>query len=64
LRRAIRAAIESEKQVIELKVDGSLDSENNLKTLWTKLKTFLTNFLTFSKLIKLLMTKIRMCKIQ
>ncbi|RLD83951.1 MAG: hypothetical protein DRJ10_02455 [Bacteroidetes bacterium] len=47
LRKAIRAAIESEKQVIELKVDGSLDSENNLKTLWTKLKSFLPIFSLF-----------------
>jgi putative ATP-dependent endonuclease of OLD family len=47
LRKAIRDAIESEKQLIELKVDGSLDTENNLKTLWSKLKTFLPIFSLF-----------------
>jgi len=47
LRKAIRAVLESEKQLIELKVDGSLDSGNNLKTLWTKLKIFLPIFSLF-----------------
>lgn len=47
LRKAIRTAIKSEKELIELKVDGSLDSENNLKTLWTKLKSFLPIFSLF-----------------
>ena len=47
LRKAIRDAVESEKQVIQLKVDGSLDSENNLKTLWSKLKTFLPIYSLF-----------------
>ena len=47
LRKAIRAVLESEKQLIPLKVDGSLDSANNLKTLWTKLKKFLPIFSLF-----------------
>jgi putative ATP-dependent endonuclease of OLD family len=47
LRKAIREAVESEKQLIELKVDGSLDTDNNLKTLWSKLKTFLPIYSLF-----------------
>ena len=47
LRKAIRDAVESEMELILLKVDGSLDSENNLKTLWSKLKTFLPIFSLF-----------------
>jgi predicted ATP-dependent endonuclease of OLD family len=47
LRKAIRAVLESEKQLIPLKVDGSLDSENNLKTLWAKLKIYLPIFSLF-----------------
>jgi putative ATP-dependent endonuclease of OLD family len=47
LRKAIRAVFESEKQLIPLKVDGSLDSENNLKTLWAKLKIYLPIFSLF-----------------
>lgn len=47
LRKAIKEAIVSENDLIELKVDGSLDGENNLKTLWTKLKSFLPIFSLF-----------------
>ncbi|WP_370094260.1 ATP-binding protein [Winogradskyella sp.] len=47
LRKAIRDAVESETELILLKVDGSLDSENNLKTLWSKLRTFLPIFSLF-----------------
>jgi len=47
LRKAIRAAIESEEGIIEIKVDGSLDSENNLKALWLKLKSFLPIYSIF-----------------
>jgi predicted ATP-dependent endonuclease of OLD family len=47
LRKAIRNGVESEMELILLKVDGSLDSENNLKALWSKLKTFLPIFSLF-----------------
>lgn len=47
LRKAIRAAIESEEGIVEIKVDGSLDSENNLKALWLKLKSFLPIYSIF-----------------
>lgn len=47
LRKAIRAAIASEEGIVEIKVDGSLDSENNLKALWLKLKSFLPIYSIF-----------------
>ena len=47
LRKAIRDVFESEEEVIEIKVDGSLDSENNLKALWSKLKGFLPIYSIF-----------------
>ncbi|PKL79812.1 MAG: hypothetical protein CVV25_06785 [Ignavibacteriae bacterium HGW-Ignavibacteriae-4] len=47
LRKAIRDSIESEKEEIEIKVDGSLDSDSNLKTIWSKLKTYLPIFSIF-----------------
>jgi putative ATP-dependent endonuclease of the OLD family len=47
LRRAITKAVESKKELIEIKVDGSLDSENNLKAIWSKLKTYLPIFSIF-----------------
>ncbi|WP_461630874.1 ATP-binding protein [Labilibaculum euxinus] len=47
LRRAIRAAVKSEEAEIAIKVDGSLDSENNLKALWIKLKSFLPIYSIF-----------------
>ncbi len=47
LRKAIRDTIESPKELIELKVDGSLDTNNNLKTLWGKLKGYLPIFSIF-----------------
>lgn len=47
LRKAIREKIESEIDIIEIKVDGSLDSDNNLKTIWSKLKTYLPVFSIF-----------------
>lgn len=47
LRKAIIEAVNTEYELIELKVDGSLDSENNLKALWTKLKSFLPIFSLF-----------------
>lgn len=47
IRKAIKLKIESPKELIELKVDGSLDTENNLKAVWSKLKDFLPIFTLF-----------------
>ena len=47
LRKAIREVIASEKALMEIKVDGSLDTENNLKTLWPKLNGYLPIFSLF-----------------
>ncbi len=47
LRKAIREKIESPIDTIEIKVDGSLDSDNNLKTIWSKLKSYLPVFSIF-----------------
>lgn len=47
LRKAIIDSIESPKQLIEIKVDGSLDTENNLKAIWSRLKTYLPIFSIF-----------------
>lgn len=47
LRSAIINALESPKEVIEIKVDGSLDTDNNLKAIWSKLKTYLPIFSIF-----------------
>lgn len=47
IRQAIRAAIESDEEEILIKVDGSLDNENNLKELWSKLNGFLPIYSIF-----------------
>ncbi len=47
IRKAIKLHLESPKGLIELKVDGSLDTENNLKAVWSKLKDFLPIFTLF-----------------
>lgn len=47
LRKAIREVIDSEKILMEIKVDGSLDTENNLKTLWPKLNGYLPIYSLF-----------------
>lgn len=47
IRKAIREAIPSEKALVEIKIDGNLDSENNLKAIWTKLKSYLPIYTLF-----------------
>ncbi|WP_026706564.1 ATP-binding protein [Flavobacterium soli] len=47
IRKAIKENLQSQKQLIELKVDGSLDTENNLKAVWSKLKDYLPIFTLF-----------------
>lgn len=47
LRQAIREKIESPLETIEIKVDGSVNAENNLRTIWSKLKTYLPVFSIF-----------------
>ncbi len=47
LRKAIRDSIESEIEVIEIKVDGNVDNESNLKEIWKNLKKFLPIFSLF-----------------
>lgn len=47
IRKAIKEFLNSEKSLIELKIDGSLDTENNLKAIWTKLKTYLPIYTLF-----------------
>lgn len=47
IRKAIRATITSPESVIPIKVDGSLDTENNLKGVWSKLKGFLPIYSIF-----------------
>lgn len=47
IRKAIKDTLNSEKSLIELKIDGSLDTENNLKAIWTKLKSYLPIYTLF-----------------
>ncbi|TDE07833.1 AAA family ATPase [Flavobacterium sandaracinum] len=47
LRRAIREFIGGDRALKEIKVDGSLSSESNLKTIWGKLKVMLPIFTLF-----------------
>ena len=47
IRKAIKLHLESPKAMLELKVDGSLDTENNLKAVWSKLKDYLPIFTLF-----------------
>ncbi|QQT61905.1 AAA family ATPase [Sphingobacterium multivorum] len=47
IRKAIRQAFQCKKTTIEIKIDGNLDSENNLKTIWTKLKSYLPIYTLF-----------------
>ena len=47
IRKAIRNSIQSEKILKELKIDGNLDTENNLKTIWSKLKAYLPLYTLF-----------------
>lgn len=47
LRKAIREKIESERSEIEIKVDGSLDSENNLKQIWKSIEKLLPIYSLF-----------------
>lgn len=47
IRQAIRAAVDSAEEEIAIKVDGSLDNENNLKALWSKLNGFLPIYSIF-----------------
>jgi putative ATP-dependent endonuclease of the OLD family len=47
LRKAIRDTIDSELAMVELKVDGSLDSEDNLKVLWKSIKKALPVYSLF-----------------
>ncbi len=47
LRKAIREAIESDTAEIELKVDGTLDTTDNIKAIWSKLKSYLPVFSIF-----------------
>lgn len=47
IRKAIKESINSEKSLMELKIDGSLDTENNLKAIWTKLKSYLPIYTLF-----------------
>ena len=47
IREAIRNAIESPEELIPIKVDGSLDTDNNLREVWSKLKGFLPIYSIF-----------------
>lgn len=47
IRQAIRAAYPSEKIRNVLKIDGTLDNENNLKAIWGKLKGYLPIYSLF-----------------
>jgi len=47
IRKAIKDSLNSEKSLIELKIDGSLDTENNLKAIWTKLRSYLPIYTLF-----------------
>lgn len=47
IRKAIKQHLESTKELMELKVDGSLDTENNLKAVWSKLKDYLPIYTLF-----------------
>ena len=47
IRQAIRDAVVSDEEEITIKVDGSLDADNNLKALWSKLKGFLPIYSIF-----------------
>jgi len=47
LRKAIRDFIGGDRALKEIKVDGSLSSESNLKTIWGKLKVMLPIFTLF-----------------
>jgi putative ATP-dependent endonuclease of OLD family len=47
IRKAIKDSLNSEKSLLELKIDGSLDTENNLKAIWIKLKSYLPIYTLF-----------------
>lgn len=47
LRKKIREFINSDKELISLKVDGSLDSSDNLKDIWSSLKKLLPVYSLF-----------------
>lgn len=47
LREAIRNHIGGERELIELKVDGSVDNEDNLKAVWSSLKKLLPIYSLF-----------------
>lgn len=47
IRKAIRAVVNSPEEEMFIKVDGSLDTENNLKAVWSKLKGFLPIYSIF-----------------
>lgn len=47
IRKAIREKIDGQLETIEIKLEGSLDTDNNLKTIWSKLKTYLPVFSIF-----------------
>ncbi|WP_067151687.1 ATP-dependent nuclease [Pseudotamlana agarivorans] len=47
IRQAIRAVVASPEEEIPIKVDGSLDTDNNLKAVWSKLKGFLPIYSIF-----------------
>jgi len=47
IRQAIRAVVASPEEEIPIKVDGSLDTDNNLKAIWSKLKGFLPIYSIF-----------------
>lgn len=47
IRKAIKDFLNSEKTLIELKIDGSLDTESNLKAIWSKLRSYLPIYTLF-----------------
>jgi predicted ATP-dependent endonuclease of OLD family len=47
LRKAIRDHIKSDFSEVEIKVDGNIDGESNLKTIWSKLKKALPIYSLF-----------------
>ena len=47
LRKAIRNKISSDVELMEIKIDGSLDTENNLKEVWKSLEKILPIFSLF-----------------
>ncbi len=47
IRKAIKDNINSVKSLTELKIDGNLDTENNLKAIWSKLKSYLPIYTLF-----------------